>query len=123
MRSSTRSPYPKLYPPGVYRSSVDDPLQELLGAGLFWGGEDLSRRSLFEDRAVVQEAHPGRDVAREGHLVRRKDQRGAGRRHVPDDVEHLADELRVERGRHLVQKDQRRVRGERTDDGSALLLP
>src|SRR5215210_435537 len=49
----------------------DDALEELAGAGVFGGGEDPLRRTLLQDAALVEEAHPVGDVAREAHLVGR----------------------------------------------------
>ncbi len=43
-------------------------------------------------------------------------------RELADHVEHLGDELRVERARHLVEQQQVRLHRERTRDRDALLL-
>ena len=44
-------------------------------ARLRWRAEDLRRRPLLEDQALVEEADPIGDVAREPHLVGRDDHR------------------------------------------------
>src|SRR5262249_44213781 len=46
-------------------SRIDDPLQELPRPLLTGRGEDLCGRPFLEDPALVQEAHPVRDVTRE----------------------------------------------------------
>ena len=71
----------------------------------------------------MEEAHAARDVAGEPHLVRRDQHRHPARRELADHVEHLRDELRVERARHLVEQQQLRLHRERADDRDALLLP
>ena len=84
--------------------------------------EDLRRRALLEDPALVEEADPVRDVAREAHLVGRDEHRHAAGGELADDVEHLRDELRVERGGDLVEQQQVRLHRERPHDRHPLLL-
>ena len=43
-------------------------------------------------------------------------------REVGEQVQHLADECRVERAGHFVEQQQRRTHGQRAHDGDALLL-
>ena len=70
----------------------------------------------------VEEADAVGDVAGEAHLVGGDDHRHARRREPADDVEHLGDELRVERARDLVEQQQVGSHRERADDRDPLLL-
>ena len=63
-----------------------------------------------------------RDVAREAHLVRRDQHRHPAGGELADHVEHLRDELGVERARDLVEEQQPRLHRERAHDRDALLL-
>ena len=81
-----------------------------------------SGSSLLEDHSGVEEAHPIRHVPREPHLVRRDQHRHALARQLANHRQHLGDELRVERARHLVEEHEARLHGERAHDGDALLL-
>ena len=85
--------------------------------------EDLAGRPLLEDAAVVEEADLVGDVARERHLVGGDHHRHAARGELADHLEHLRDELGVERARHLVEEHQLRLHRERPHDRDALLLP
>ena len=84
--------------------------------------EDRLRRPFLEDAAVVEEADAVGDVARERHLVRREHHRHPALRELADHLEHLGDELRVERARHLVEQHQLGLHRERAHDRDALLL-
>ena len=85
--------------------------------------EHLRRRPLLEDLPAVEEADPVRDVAGEAHLVGRDDHRHARRPRVPRiTLEHLGDELRVERRGDLVEQQDVGLHGERPDDRDPLLL-
>jgi hypothetical protein len=68
-----------------------------------------------------QEADLVGDVAREAHLVGRDEHRRALDLEVADDLEHLADALRVERARDLVEQERAGLPGERAGDRDALL--
>ena len=76
----------------------------------------------FDEVAVVHVHDPVGDVAAEAHLVADDDHRHALRGEVLHDLEHLADELRVERAGGLVEEHQHRVHGHGPRDGHALLL-
>ena len=97
-------------------------LQELLRARLLRPVEDLGRRSLLDDAALVHEHDAIADVPGEVHLVRDDEHRHPGSRKVAHDDEHLADELRVERRRDLVEEHHVRVHHQRPRDGDPLLL-
>src|SRR6266542_2694143 len=111
------SPASRLHPAGG-----DDPLQELARARLRRRLEDAVGRALLEDDAVVKEAHAVGDLPRETHLVGRDQHRHAARRELAYDLEHLRDELGVERARHLVEEHQLRAHRESAHDRHALLL-
>ena len=82
------------------------------------------RRGCFlQNFALVDEDHPAGDLARKAHFVRHNDHRHAlvGKRF--DQIEHLADHFRVQRGGRFIKEDHVRIHGKRTDDGDPLLLP
>ncbi len=85
--------------------------------------EELIRRALLQDHALVEEHHPVRDFAREPHLVRHDHHRhvkvGGERLHHR---EHLADQLRIERRRRFVEQHHVWLHRERAGDRDALLL-
>src|SRR5919198_4499821 len=103
-------------------SCGDDSLQELRRSRLLRRGEDLVRRTLLEDAALVQEADAIGHVPGEPHLVRRDQHRHAALGKLADDLEHLCDELGVERTCHLVEQHQLRLHREGAHDRHALLL-
>jgi putative glutamine amidotransferase len=101
---------------------LDGPVEELARPGFAGLREDLLRQPLLEDAAAVEEAHAVRDVAREPHLVGGDQHRHATGGQLPDHVEHLRHQLRVQGGRHLVEQEEVRVHGQRPDDRHPLLL-
>src|SRR6478672_1022654 len=101
---------------------LDYPLEELLRPRFLRVGEDLLRASLFQDLPVVEEADAARDVPGEPHLMRGDQHRHAALGQLADHVQHLGDELRVERGGDLVEQHQLGPHRERTHDRHALLL-
>ena len=84
--------------------------------------EDPVRRTLLEDEALVEEDDAVGDVAREAHLVGGDEHRHPLGGELADDVQHLADELGIERAGHLVEQQQRGIHGQCADDRHALLL-
>ena len=103
-------------------AGVDDPAQELPGARLARVAENLLGRPLLEHPAAVEEAHPVGDLAREAHLVRGDEHGHAVVLQLADQAQHLADEFRVERARHLVEEHQPRPGHQRPRDRDPLLL-
>ena len=79
-------------------------------------------RALLDDDAGIHEDDAVGDLAGEAHLVGDHDHRHAALGEVAHDLEHLADQLRVERARRLVEEHQLGVHGEGPGDGDALLL-
>jgi hypothetical protein len=71
---------------------------------------------------VVQIADLVGDLAREAHLVRRDQHRHALGLELADRLQHLADELGIERARDLVEQQRAGTRRERAGDRDALLL-
>ena len=84
--------------------------------------EDLGRRALLGDLAAGEEEDAARDIARKAHFVRHDDHRHALLREVLHHVEHLADHLRVERARGLVEEHHLRLHRQRPHDRHALLI-
>ncbi len=74
------------------------------------------------DRSTIHEHERVANLAGEAHLVCHHDHRHAVRGEASHDIEHLADELRIERGSRLVEEHQLRVHRQRTGDRHALLL-
>ena len=87
------------------------------GAEKIWAGGPSSRMY-----AGIEEADLVGDFPGEAHLVRGDDHRHPLVRECPNESENLADELRVERARDLVEEHQLRVHRERAGDRDALLL-
>src|SRR5215210_3219137 len=107
---------------GSEAARVRQPAQEALRLGPPRRTEQLGGRATLEDRAVVEEAHLVGDVAREAHLVGGDEHRHALGLELAYELEHLADKLRVERARDLVEQQRARAGRERADDRDALLL-
>ena len=84
--------------------------------------EDLLGRTGLDDDAVLQEADGIGYLPGETHLVRGDQHRHALVSQFSDEVEHLRDQFRVERGSDLVQEQQPGVHRQRPDDGDSLLL-
>ena len=89
-----------------------------------WRGlrEDLGRLALLGDHAMVHEHDPVGDLAGEVHLVGHDQHGHAARGEVAHHGQHLADQLRVERARDLVEQHRLGLHGERAGDRDALLL-
>ena len=96
--------------------------QEVLQAGVLRMLEDIRRAALLDELAVSHEQNAVADLAGEAHLVRDDDHRHAVVRQLLHDLQNLADHLRVERARRLVEEHDLRLHHERADDGHALLL-
>ena len=84
--------------------------------------EDVCRPPLFDDAALVHEDEVVADIACELHLVRDDDHRHPALGEVAHHDQHLADELRVERRRDLVEEHHVRLHHQRPRDRDALLL-
>ena len=84
--------------------------------------ENLSRRALLDDAALVEDDDPVGDAAGEIHLVRDDEHGHAFVGERLHDAQYLADRLRIERRGRLVEEHQRRLHGERAGDRDALLL-
>src|SRR4029077_8998079 len=86
-----------LQPPGF-----DDALEE--GARAFFLGraENLLRRSFLIHRAFAKKANLRRYLARKPHVMSRESQSHAFLGKVAHDIQHLRNELRIERGGDFV---------------------
>ena len=85
--------------------------------------EQLARCPALDDRAAVDERHLVRDLARELELVRHDHHGPALARELLDQRQHLPDELRIQRGRRLVEQQELRSEREGAHDPDPLLLP
>ena len=84
--------------------------------------EDLLRRPLLDDAAVVEDDDPVGDPPGEVHLVGDDDHGHALVGQRLHDAQHLADRLGIERRGRLVEQHQRRLHRERAGDRDPLLL-
>ena len=80
-------------------------------------------RPAFDHDALVHEDHLVADLAGEAELVGDHHHGHPGLGQGLHDVEHLADELRVERRGRLVEEHELGLHGQRPGDGDPLLLP
>ena len=97
-------------------------MEELPGAGVLGGVEQLLRRPLLHDHPVLHEDDLVGDRAGEPHLVRDDEHRHPLLGQLDHHREHLPDQLGVEGARRLVEQDQLGGHGERAGDGNPLLL-
>ena len=104
------------------RSVFQHQPEEALGALLAAGCRAPARAALLDDHAVVHEDDPVADVAGEAHLVGDDDHRHPLRGQLAHHVEHLLDQLGVERAGHLVEEHHVRVHRQRAGDRDPLLL-
>ena len=108
---------------GVLRLLLrQDVPQEALGAVVLGVEEDLARRALLDEVAVVHVHDAVGHVAAEAHLVADHDHGHAALGELPHDLEHLADQLGVEGAGRLVEEHEHRVHRHGAGDGDALLL-
>ncbi len=78
--------------------------------------------ALFNNHAAVHENDPVGNVTRKGHLVRHNDHRHLLLGERPDDAQHLAGQLGVERRRRLIEPDNVGFSRERARNCDPLLL-
>ena len=96
--------------------------EKLPGAFLPGVLNDLPGGPLLHNDAAVHKDHLVGHVPGEGHLVGDDDHGGLLLGQVPDDLEHLAGELRVQGGGGLVKAEDIRVERQGPGDGHPLLL-
>jgi hypothetical protein len=96
--------------------------QELPRSLLAWTVEHVGGGALLDDPAFVHQEDAVPDLAGELHLVGDDEHRHARLGEVAHDDKHLADELRVERGRDLVEEHHTRLHHQRPCDRDPLLL-
>src|SRR5215217_8660861 len=103
-------------------AGLDDASEELAGARVFRGSEDLLGLTLFEDSTGFEEADAVCDVAGEAHLVGRDEHGHPCMGQLPDDGEDLCDQFWVEGAGYLVEEHEVRAHRERPHNGNPLLL-
>ena len=96
--------------------------EELPGALLPGALDDLAGVALLHDDAAAHEDDLVGHVPGKGHLVGDDDHGGLLLRQTPDDLEHLAGELRVQGGGRLIKAEDVRGQGQGPGDGYPLLL-
>ena len=84
--------------------------------------EHVCGHALLDDPALVHEDEPVADLAGELHLVGDDEHRHPDPSQVAHHDQHLADELRIERGGDLVEEHHVRLHHQRARDRDALLL-
>src|SRR5690242_10382821 len=97
-------------------------LQELPDPRLRAFVEHMGWRALVDDAALVYEGDAARDMGGEAHLMSDDQHRHALRREALHHLEHLADQLRIERRGGLVEQHEARLHRQRPGDCDALLL-
>src|SRR4030095_1053979 len=101
---------------------LDYPRQDLARPLFAWLREELFGGPFLEDDAGVEKADLVGHIAGEAHLVRGDDHRHPDFGKAANEGEHLADELRIERARDLVEEQEVGLHGEGACDRDALLL-
>ena len=87
------------------------------------GLEDLARRPLLDDLALVEHHHPVGDVAGEAHLMGDAEHGDVGRLgELSEHREHPGHEFGVECGGHLVEEQHPGTHRQCSGDGHPLLL-
>src|SRR5213075_2526252 len=85
--------------------------------------DELARRPEGDDLAMVDD----RDTVAKSlglvHVMRREQNRAAGRLELPDELPDLTARLRIEPGRRLVEEEQLRIADDRAREREPLLLP
>lgn len=99
-----------------------NPLQEPSGAGFFRIAENILRRTFFHDDALVHEDDPVGHFLGEGHLMRDDDHCGAFLGQFSDDLQHFADQFRIQSRSGFVEQDDVRIHCQSAGDTNPLLL-
>ena len=97
-------------------------LQELPHAWLRAFVEDAARRPIINDAALVDEGDAAGDMGGEAHLMRDDEHRHAFRGEALHHLQHLADQLGIERRGWLIEQHEARLHRQRPGNGDALLL-
>ena len=84
--------------------------------------ENLLRRTLLDELTICHEDHAVAHLTGEAHLMGDADHRHALMCELLHNLEYLADHLRVERTRRLIEEHDLRVHAECTHDRHTLLL-
>src|SRR3954451_22015061 len=102
---------------------LEDLAEEGLSALLLWRCDDLRRIPALDDDAAVHEHEGVRDLAGEPDLVGDDDHRHAVLREPAHHIEHLSDQLGVERAGRLVEEHELGLHRQCPRDRHPLLLP
>ena len=102
---------------------LHDAVHEGLGGAAHRMFEDLLRRTVLVDHALVHEEDAGGHIAGETHFVRDDEHGHAVPGQLPDDAEHLSHHRGVQGRCRFVEKDHLRMHGQRPGNGHALFLP
>ena len=98
--------------------TAEEPLRALVARVV----EHVGGHALLDDPALVHEDEPIADLAGELHLVGDDEHRHPDPGEVAHHDQHLADELRIERGGDLVEEHHVRLHHQRAGDRDPLLL-
>ena len=85
--------------------------------------EELPRRVFLQNLPIVHENDPRAHLTGKAHLMRDDKHRHAAVGKLLHNGQHLADHLRIECARRLVEEHHLRVHRQRADDRDTLLLP
>src|SRR5476649_889499 len=96
--------------------------QELNRPLVLWLLEEYGRRRLFYDLSVIHEDDAVRDGARKSHVMGDDDHGHSPAGELGYHGQNLADKLRVQSRRRLIEKHDFRVHGQRASDRDPLLL-
>ena len=96
--------------------------QEAAGALFLRVLDELPGRALLHHHAAVHEQDAVGHVTGKVHLVGHDDHGGLAVGKVPQNAQHLAGQLRVQRAGRLVEAEDIRVQGQGAGNGHALLL-
>src|SRR5690606_39364585 len=84
---------------------VQNPPKKILSPGMLRGIEDVRGFTLFHNDALVKEQHAVSHLFGKSHFVSDHDHCHACACHVCHDIEHLSDQLRIERRSRLIKQN------------------
>ena len=102
--------------------SVQNLAKELLGSIVYGIQEEVLRRTLFEDGAIVHEDDPVRHFTGKAHFVGHDDHGNAFAGQFDHDVEHFLDCFRIKGRGGFVKKNDLGLAAQGAGNGNALLL-
>ena len=108
--------------PGLVVRSSQNLGEELLGTLRLWVVDDLGGSSGLDDHSAVHKNDLIGDLAGEPDFVGNDRHRHAGGGQILHDLENLADEFGIKRGRGLVEEHDLRIHRQRAGNRHTLLL-